>query len=316
MHRTMLSCGGLILAGVFCLAMSPQPSDDRDPSRPEWARSFGGESSFTEPVMASVMGFDQPTSIFEVLAKGGQHVKKGDLLIRGDDAEELAVLELQKIQVADNLDVQRLSKIRDLREVQYEMTKESFDQGAGSQLELDERRVTMEVAQVELKVGEVEFEQAKITLGRYQARVDRLRVYAPFDGIVETVNVDLGQSVGEEDPVLRVVNIDTLRLDVAADTDETLQLGLEPGDPAWVLIGVPGERKVYLGSITEVSPVVYYATQQRRIRVEVDNRDGWPAGLPAYVRFTPPEGEWADRVVQAEDGTSEPVAAAIGDGGE
>lgn len=305
MQRALLSCGGVLALGA-CLALSPQPQE-LDLSRPEWARSFGGESSFTEPAQAAVMGFDQPTSITEVLVKGGQHVTSGELLLRGDDADELALYRIQEIQVADNLDVQRLSKIRDLREVQFEMTQESFDQGAGSQLELDERRVTLEVADVELKVGQMEFEQAKVTLDRYKARIDRLRIYAPFDGIVETVHADLGQSVGEEDPVLRLVNIDSLRLDVAADTEETLELGLKPGDKAWVLIDVPGDRKVYVGSITEVSPVAYYATQQRRIRVEVANQDGWPAGLPAYVRFTEPEGEWAQRVVRA-DADAEPVA--------
>lgn len=307
MQRTMLSCGGVLVAAM-CLGF--QPASELDPSRPAWARSFGGESSFTEPAMAAMMGFDQPTSITEVLIKGGEKVSEGDLLIRGDDTDELALYRIQEIQVADNLDVQRLSKIRDLREVQYEMTKESFDQGAGSQLELDERRVTMEVAGVELKVGEMEFEQSKLTLDRYKARVDRLRVYAPFDGIVEIVHVDLGQSVGEEDPVLRLVNTDTLHLDVHTDTDETLRLGLKPGDDAWVLIDVPGERRVYQGSITEVSPVAYYATQQRRIRVEIPNQDGWPAGLPAYVRFTEPEGEWADRIVQRSEllNDMEPVA--------
>lgn len=301
---------------VLCAAgaLAAPAMGQHDLSVPEWARSFGGESTFTEPSQTAVMGFDQPTSIREVAAVGGQVVKLGDLLVRGDDAEDLALYETQKIQVADNLDVQRLQKIYELRKVQYELTKESFEQGAGSPLELDERRATMEVAEVELRVGEMEFEQAKITLERLKARLDRIRLYAPFDGIVETVSVDVGQSVGEEDPVLRVVNIDALRMDVAADTDETLELGLKPGDRAWILIDVPGEHRVFLGRITEVSPVAYYATRQRRVRVEVPNPEGWPAGLPAWVRFTEPEGDWADKIVAFGEPAEEAGVAALAGG--
>jgi membrane fusion protein (multidrug efflux system) len=164
----------------------------------------------------------------------------------------------------------------------------------------------------------MEYEQAKVTLDRFKSRLDRLRLYAPFDGIIETVTVDVGQSVGEEDPVLRVVNTDSLRMDVAANTDETLRLGLKPGDAAWVLIDVPGEHRVYVGEITEVSPVAYYATRQRRVRVEMPNPDGWPAGLPAWVRFTEPTGEWAEKTVTLAEPAAGPVSmlegTADGDG--
>ena len=74
---------------------------------------------------------------------------------------------------------------------------------------------------------------------------------------------------------------------------------------------------MYEGTSTEVSPVAYFATRQRRVRVEVPNPDGWPAGLPAWVRFTAPDGEWSERVVRfGEDGEIEagPVSVAPGSG--
>jgi multidrug efflux pump subunit AcrA (membrane-fusion protein) len=145
----------------------------------------------------------------------------------------------------------------------------------------------------------MEWEQGKVSLDMYKARVDRLRLYAPFDGIIESVNVDLGASVGEEDPVLRIVNTDVLKIDVAVDTDETLRLMLKPGDEAWILVDVPGDRHVYKGTVTQVSPVAYFATRQRPVRVEMENPEGWPAGLAAWMRFTAPEGEWTSRVVDS-----------------
>ena len=296
---------------VMAALASPAIGQLVDLDRPEWARSFGGEPAFTEPKQSAVMGFDQPTSITEVNVLGGQKVTAGDLMVRGDDAEYVAAYETQVIQLREDLDVQRLEKISELRKVQHQLTLDSFNDGAASQLELDERRVTMEVADVELAVGKMEWEQSKLALDMYKARMDRLRLHAPFDGVIESVSVDVGASVGEEDPVLRIVNTDVLRMDVAADTEETFSL--KPGDDAWILIDVPGDRHVYKGTITEVSPVAYYATRQRRVRVEMENPEGWPAGLAAWVRFTAPDGEWSDRVVDSGEPEAMPLVLSYAD---
>jgi multidrug efflux pump subunit AcrA (membrane-fusion protein) len=45
-----------------------------------------------------------------------------------------------------------------------------------------------------------------------------------------------------------------------------------------------------------VSPVADSVSQTRRVRVEIDNPEGWPAGTQARVRFTEPTGEWKSRV--------------------
>jgi len=269
---------------------------------PEWAAGFGGASHFSEPSLSATMGFDVPTSIREVLVRGGQVMREGDLLMRGDDAEELALYETQKLQTQKDLDVLRAKKVHELRKVEYESTKQASERGGASALEVDEARVSMEVAEVEVWLQEMAFKQAKAQLDRYKARLDRLRLYAPFDGIIDEVLVEVGDGISEGQPALRIVNIDRLRSDVPVPTELTMQLGLEPGDPVWVLVDAPGEKKVYVGEVTEVSPRTLYATQQRRVRIEFPNPRRHPAGLAIWVRFTEPEGEWRERIVRVDDG--------------
>ena len=62
------------------------------------------------------------------------------------------------------------------------------------------------------------------------------------------------------------------------------------------LLDLPGEPAVSVGKVVEVGAEADYAAKTRRIRVELPNADGWPAGIGAYVRFTAPEGEWAKRI--------------------
>lgn len=290
----------LPLAGA---AIQPQLWDDAPGDTPSWARSFGGEPIFTEPSRSAVIGFDVPTSVREVLVVGGQRVRQGDLLVRGDDAEELAVYRTQEIQVREALEVDRAAKALELARIEYQKTQDAYASRGATELDVDRRRVSMEVAEVDLQIEKMRAEQAAVQLERFAARVERYRLRAPFDGVIERVEVDVGQSMRESEPVVRVVSIDSLRADVPVSTELTLELDLSPGDPAWVLLDAgPAAREVYRGVVTEVSPVAFFATRQRRVRVEFPNPRGRPAGLAAWVRFTEPPPEWRDRLVEVPAG--------------
>jgi membrane fusion protein (multidrug efflux system) len=290
-----------LAACALMLAAAGQPDRARESSStPEWARSFRGLPIFTEPARSAVIGFDVPTSVTEILVVGGQPVKAGDLLVRGDEAEELATFRTQEIQTRERLGVERARTALDQAEIEYRKTLEAFDNRGASQLDVDRRRAGRDLAAVDVRLEVMRAEQSEAQLERFAARVERFRLRAPFDGVVESVSVDLGQTMSEAQPVVKVVNTSTMRMDVPTPTDLTIEQGLGPGSPAWVLLDVPGEsRRVYPGRITEVSPVAFYATRQRRVRVEIENVDGFPAGLGAWVRFTEPGPEWLRWLVSA-----------------
>lgn len=293
--------------GVASAALGPEESaTTAQPTSTPSIANFGGEKAFTRPKQDAVMGMSVPTTIREILVKGGDRVKKGQILVRGDDAEELALLKAQKLRAESMLPVDRAEKAVELQRFEYDQLLNLQREGGGSAQELERARLSLEAAKIDFETAKFNQEQEALQISRVEARVDRYRITAPFDGEVDTVFMDPGQSVTDNDKVLRVVEIDPLELDVAPPTAVTLadpvsgRGAVRVGQPAWVLMELPGEGRVYVGIVTEVSPVADARSGTRRVRVEVANPEGLVAGLTAWVRFTEPEGEWKERIVGKE----------------
>jgi len=255
--------------------------------------AFAGTRAPTLPSRDAVMGFSLPTQITEVAARGGQEVVRGTLLLRGDDAEDQALLKLQRVRSESDLAVQTAEARMDLAKVEFERLQTVFDKGASGPQEVERARLSFEVSRLEYLNAKIQQTQEVIQLERLQSRLDRMRLSAPFDGVVDKVMADVGQAVSENEKVVRVVNVDLLWIDVFAPTDtgDAKVLALKPGEPAWVLVESEGAPRVIRGKVVEVAPTADYTSRSRRVRVEVANPKGLTqiiAGEPSWVRFTPP----------------------------
>jgi len=266
---------------------------------PELIADFGGEKHVTRPSLDATMGFSVSTRVTEVLVKVGERVKAGQLMIRGEDAEEAVFVNLQKLRAETDLPVQKAGKAAELAKLEYDGLLEARSKGAGSSLELGRAKLTWEGAVIDLATAKITQEQEVLQVDRFQARVDKLQLKAPFAGIVDSISADVGQSVSENDKVIRIVNIDPLRIDVPTPTSMTLELGLKEGDTAWVLMDLPGAPRVRVGTVVGLSVVADSASATRSVRVEVPNPDGIIAGLNAWVRFREPGGDWKSRLIGA-----------------
>ena len=254
---------------------------------------FGGTRAVTRPSQDAFMGFSAPTRVTEVLIRSGLTVKKGDMILRGDDAEDAALLKIQEVRVAEPLQVEGAKASMDLAKLEYDRLREAFAKNASGVQEVERARLGYEVRRIEYLVAQNQETQEKLQLDRMKARVDKFRVRAPFDGIVDTVNADVGQVVNENEKIVRVVDIDPLWIDVNAPTDDTTTLTLTPGARAWVLCDVAGQARMVTGTVVEVAPTADPASRTRRVRVEVKNPAGQTqllAGEPVWVRLREPEG--------------------------
>jgi RND family efflux transporter MFP subunit len=229
----------------------------------------------------------------EIAARGGQAVKEGQLLLRGDDAEDKALLAIQKLRAQTPLNVDAAKARLDLAKVEHERIKTAQSQGAASQPEVERARLQAEISRLDWELAKDAQQQEVLQLERMQARADRYSLKAPFDGTVDLVNADLGQVVSENEKIVRVVDTDPLWIDVPAETGRSETLLLKVGAPAWVMSDSGGLVAVREGKVIEVAPTVDPASRTRRIRVELPNPSGSSAllaGEPVTVRFTPPEG--------------------------
>jgi RND family efflux transporter MFP subunit len=268
------------------------------------AASFGGTKGVSRPSHDSTMSFTFPVEIAEILVKGGQNVKKGDLLIRGRDDEYRLQRDLQKVIAESDLDVQRAQAAVDQSQVEFDGQQAMLDKSKGtSKVEYDRARTTLIARQVDLEIAKLNVVQQRIQLELRQAQLERLVMRAPFDGRIDKVSADIGEVKRETEPVVRIVSTNPLWIDVNPPTHETMNLALKPGDKAWVLLDLPTkEPSVYIGTVIEIAADANFGANTRRVRVELDNPRDWPSGVTSHVRFTQPSGEWAARIVDPQDG--------------
>jgi RND family efflux transporter MFP subunit len=304
------SSGGLRRAGVVLGVLSGVALSGAAWGQAEGGRDAGGltpellvemsrfgERAVVKPSRDAVMGFNLSTSVKEILVSGGRRVASGDLLVRGDDSEDIAEAEFQRARAETELPLERARVQMELAEIEYERQLSTFNEGAGSQMELDRARVARDTARIDYELGLLNQVLSDLQATRAEARAAKLSLRAPFDGLVDVVHVDVGQSVREGDPVVRVVSVDPLWIDVPAPTSLTMALGLAPGGPAWVLLQEDVAERVYTARVIEVAPTADASSRTRRVRVEMDNAIGLVAGVNCWVRFTEPEGRWAEVVV-------------------
>lgn len=260
-----------------------------------------------DPCRDVVMRFVFPAEVAEVLVKGGERVKAGQLLCRARDTDIKAAIEQQRITAASDLEVQGAKANADLAKFRFDQLK------AGGVFTPED----FERARAESITTQVQFEQAQLNARLQQVRLDQLigqyeryRLEAPFDGVVENVLIEVGKAVGESVDALRIVNTDNLWLDAYPETDETLRLRLAAGSPAWVLLNLPDRPVMVRGKVLYVSPAADYVGQTRRVRVEIPNPSDYPAGLQSAVRFTQPSAEWDTYLADPEPGQGGEVPGA------
>lgn len=265
-----------------------------------FAMEYGGEHSFTKPGQDAEIGFQVPTAVREIGVRGDQWVEKGELLIRGDDAEDLAMVEIQRVRAELELPVLRAQEQLANAKTELEEMRNAFDQGAATTQQLNRAQVAVNIAELDVKLAEANQEQERLQMNRARARADRLRLVAPFSGYVASITVDVGDVIRETTPVIRVVQLDPLRIDVHTPVALVEQLNIERGDTAWVLIGRPGRPMVIEGTVSEVSLAADFASRKQRIRIDVPNPEHMQSGLAAWVRFTPPSEEQRERMREFE----------------
>ena len=267
-----------------------------DPMWRELAARFGGVEPDTQPSRDVVMRFSFPTEIREVLVVGGQPVKRGEVMIRARDAHLKAAVELAKLRAGNELEIRAGESAMELAEFRFSNAEKAKAKDAYSAAEFEERRIELQQARIQLEQKKVRLREQQLTLEQAEGQHEQFRLEAPFDGIVEEVLVDVGQGANEQVPAIRVVNTEQLWLDAYPRTFETLELGLKEGSRAWVLLNHPGGPRLAEGKVLYVSPVADSVSQRRRVRVEIQNTAGFPAGTAAMVRFTeppaPPSGQW------------------------
>jgi membrane fusion protein (multidrug efflux system) len=187
--------------------------------------------------------------------RDGQAVRRGQLLV-GLDAT-LNEAEVAQARAEFDLANSNLKRTEDLASKNF-VSSSAQDQAASN----------VQVAEAKLKLAE--------------ARLAKMRIIAPFDGVVGIRNVSIGDYVKDGAELVNVEDIRTLKVDFRLPERYFTQL--KAGLPVEVSAdALPGMR--YVGNVDAINPRVEASGRSLEVRAKLNNSDGQlRPGMFARVR--------------------------------
>jgi RND family efflux transporter MFP subunit len=272
MRRT---CDLVLLSLVVALLWRPSPAG---------VSTGAGVRAITRPSADITLSLVQPGRIAQVPFKEGDMVKAGEVLVRQDDAAEQVQLAQLKAQADDITQIRASEASLAQKKVDLEKLEKAAASNAATFLEVEHAKLDVTIAQLSLELARFEHEQAGRKYEEQRIRVDNMRLKSPIDGRIEKVDVEVGESANTLADVIQVVRIDPLWIDAPVPLAEAM--GLKSGVTARIqFVGSGGESSSAEGRVIFVAAVADAASGTLRVRMEVPNKTGRPAGEHVLVTF-------------------------------
>lgn len=194
--------------------------------------------------------------IIELPIKEGQVVKKGDLLVRINP--DLYTSGLNRSVASLSGTKAGLSQAdAQFKEAKanYDRNKTLFDKGIISRSDWDKAVSTYAVAQATKQSAYYNVQSAAATVNEAKDNLGRTTIYAPADGTISSLGVELGERVlgtqqmtGTE--ILRVANLNNMEVEVDVNENDIVKISV--GDSARVEVDAY-LKKEFKGVVTSIS---------------------------------------------------------------
>lgn len=236
--------------------------------------------------------------IISLPVKEGQVVKKGDLLVKINPDlytsgynRTIAGLSGTKASLSQSDASYKEAKAN------YDRNKTLFDKGIISRSEWDKAISVFESAKASKQAAYYNVQSASATVNEAKDNLGRTTIYAPADGTISMLNVELGERVlgtqqmtGTE--ILRVANLNNMEVEVDVNENDIVKINV--GDSANVEVDAY-LKKQFKGIVTSISnsaSTALTADQVTNFKVKVrilkESYQDLTAGKPeSYSPFRP-----------------------------
>jgi RND family efflux transporter MFP subunit len=226
-------------------------------------------SKETAQVASRVLGY-----VIELNVDAGDHVTKGQVLLR-IDPKEMVEREAQARAALESVQADLVKARND-----FERYKGLFEKDSISKKEYDDYSARYEVA----RAAE---QRARAALDEAETQLSYAQVTAPFDGIVASREVNLGDLATPGRGLLSIYMPGTLEL--VAAVGEQYANYLRVGDT--VTVAVPSLRIEQGAKIREVVPQRDVKTRTLTVKVPLSEHSGLRPGLYGTLSFCTAESE-------------------------
>ncbi len=243
-----------------------------------------------QPANRALLRFEVSGQLDQRLVEPGQLVKAGDVLLRLSDADardsfveaqarldmEIAAIKrdrrlleiAEKDVVLQQQEVKRLQQLRSeslVSSSKRDQSKQKLLQLQSSQAQL---RYSVDTAQARLK-------SAQASLARAKRNLQRTQLFAPFDGTVNTVSVEVGDYVTPGTVSLELVDLENIDLYVEVTGKTAVAISLQQA----VNVDVNGE--IHSGKVIALRSDPDPVTFTHAIRIRLNTKKLLPGTLGA-----------------------------------
>jgi RND family efflux transporter MFP subunit len=240
----------------------------------------------TLPSKVVERAFMMPGTVKEAMIKDGDTVQAGQVLFVLDDQLEAAGLRILKLQADSTVRVEAAKAELATATVRLDRL-ERLGAGAVSPTELEEARLAVEIAKLQVQAAEEDRLEKSLQVERQNVIIERMRLTSPIDGVVERITAVEGQLVDPAKASCVVLQIDPLWVEIRQLRSNQIA-HLRPGQT--VQVRYTAEEDWTDASVMFISSIGDPASGTQLVRLELPNPAGRASGQEVQVRV-PPAGQ-------------------------
>jgi RND family efflux transporter MFP subunit len=225
---------------------------------------------FTEPIRKLDMIPPEPGVISSLTVHEGSEVKKDELIGSLDCEVQQVALEIARGNAANHGRLDSATAERDLRRWRLHKLQILHQEGNANEEEVS--RVASELAVAEANIVTALEQRSADTLEteRISAMIERRMMRSPFNGVVTRVYHEEKECVGNNAPVLTIMQLDKLRVTFTVPTAQVARLKVNQSVP----LTFPNSGQKAAGKIEFISPVSEAESDTVRVKVLIENPQG------------------------------------------
>lgn len=224
--------------------------------------------------------------IASIRAQEGQRVRRGDVLIVLDDAQQRAALERASAAVnAAQQDIAAADADYGLQNATLTRYQSLYEKKSVSPHEMDEVQARQKSAGARRDQAQAGIAQARAMEAQARAGLSYTRIRAPFDGVITARLVDTGALASPGVPLITIEDTHRFRLEASVDESDIRFVTLGAGARVYV----DGLGTDLSAKVVQIVPAADPASRSFVVKLELSPDARLRSGLFGRVRF--PRGQ-------------------------
>jgi RND family efflux transporter MFP subunit len=273
--RTIKQAAAMVAMGALLVGASARGAE------PQYA------DGMSAPSQRAKLAAQVPGVVKELLVKHGDEVKAGQPIIQQDD--RLAQNQLQIAEQEANSDIRVEAAKADLAQKQVELRRieQMFKENAANALELERATLDVTFKGHQLSLSHLELAKAKLEAAGARMKVEYMKIVAPFNGQVESIDTAAGEMLDPQRPgMITIVQNDPIKIIVQLTAPQAAKL--KKGDTVDVRYkndAADAWQQAQVASLSPVASAGAGSQSRREVHLTMPNPTKRETGLWLQVKL-------------------------------